>query len=511
MSMDRRGFLKGGSIAGAVGLSGCLELFEVEPDEATTPSPEEDETPGVELREPEFELTDMHIGDLEIIEGQPVTVTTVIQNVGNEGGEYAVVLEVGYEAVTTHTIELEPGEEQEVTLESVLDTPGEYPISIDSIELGIVTVLDRVRWSYTTGELVYSSPTVVDNVVYVGSNDQHLYALDAETGGELWRFETGEGVAEWDDFHPEGVKSSPQVVDGTVYFGSNDNSIYAVDAGTGEEQWNFKTNYLVYSSPTTVNGIVYVSSRDDYLYALDSESGDLVWKSSLEGDSGVSPTVADGKVYSGSYGDFIGAFDAESGEEVWRYEAETCSSPTVHDGTMYIGAWEHDPFVGVVYALDGETGDLVWRAEMGKQAPDQSSPTIKDGILYIAAYTGYTHAFNIENGEEIWRAPTRGPGYTSPTAVDDAVFIQGKEGYLYEIDANTGDIRWEYNVIQNHDVVEDPRTFRVSSPIVVDGTLYVGTIDHKVVAVRTNVEGSSNGSRVELGTKNHHDSWNGVA
>jgi outer membrane protein assembly factor BamB len=75
-----------------------------------------------------------------------------------------------------------------------------------------------------------SSPAVVDGVVYFGSYDNHLYAVDEKTGKEKWKFKTGNYV-----------QTSPAVVDGVVYFGSDDKHLYAVDTKTGEEKWKFET------------------------------------------------------------------------------------------------------------------------------------------------------------------------------------------------------------------------------------------------------------------------------
>ena len=104
----------------------------------------------------------------------------------------------------------------------------------------------------------------MDGTVFVGSgggspDDTNLYAVDAETGTEQWAFETGRHVM-----------SSPTVVDGTVFVGSNDNNLYAVDTETGTEQWAFQTGDRVMSSPRVVDGTVFVGSEDNNLYAVDA-------------------------------------------------------------------------------------------------------------------------------------------------------------------------------------------------------------------------------------------------
>jgi len=72
-----------------------------------------------------------------------------------------------------------------------------------------------------------------------------------------WKFKTQNGVG-----------SSPAIADGVVYFGSRDNYVYAVDIKTGQEKWKFKTEDRVYSSPAIADGVVYFGSEDGNLYAL---------------------------------------------------------------------------------------------------------------------------------------------------------------------------------------------------------------------------------------------------
>ena len=97
---------------------------------------------------------------------------------------------------------------------------------------------------------------------FVAEIDGIVYALDATTGDERWRFEARGDIL-----------SSPAVVDGVVYVGSKDNYVYALDATTGWESWHLETGGQVLSSPTVVNGVVYIGSDDGYVYALDAGGG----------------------------------------------------------------------------------------------------------------------------------------------------------------------------------------------------------------------------------------------
>jgi PGF-CTERM protein len=121
-----------------------------------------------------------------------------------------------------------------------------------------------LKWNFTTGSVVESSPAVANSVVYVGSDDGNLYALNANNGTKIWNYTTGADVL-----------SSPAVANGVVYVGSNDTNLYVLNANNGTKLWNYTTKSVVGSSPAVVtsspavaNGVVYVGSEDNNVYAI---------------------------------------------------------------------------------------------------------------------------------------------------------------------------------------------------------------------------------------------------
>ena len=148
-----------------------------------------------------------------------------------------------------------------------------------------------LRWKYTTGGPVDSSPAVADGVVYVGSfyPDNSVYALNASTGARLWSYTTSDAV-----------HSSPAVAHGVVYVGSFDGNVYALNVGTGALLWKHTTGGGVDSSPAVANGVVYVGSYDGNLYALNASTGTRLWKYAIIGPGAYvnsSPALANGVVY----------------------------------------------------------------------------------------------------------------------------------------------------------------------------------------------------------------------
>ena len=112
----------------------------------------------------------------------------------------------------------------------------------------------ELLWKFETADQKHSAPTVTSGVVYIGSADHHLYALDAATGELRWRYET------------QGPVQSPTVADGVVYFGSSDHHLYVLDAVTGELLWRYETQDSVLP-PTVAEGVVYFRSGD-VMYAV---------------------------------------------------------------------------------------------------------------------------------------------------------------------------------------------------------------------------------------------------
>ena len=134
-------------------------------------------------------------------------------------------------------------------------------------------------WHFDTELPLGNSPTVKDNVVYVGGYDRKLHALDAHNGTQLWSYDGAKA----------GYDANPLVVDGRVIVGNRDGTMYAIGAqGTpnqGQLLWKYDTGGPIHLAAAYKNGVVYFAANDNYAYALRADNGNLVWKSAkLPGD-----------------------------------------------------------------------------------------------------------------------------------------------------------------------------------------------------------------------------------
>lgn len=349
------------------------------------------------------------------------------------------------------------------------------------------------RAEVNDGDPVRNAPTVVDGTVYLLQGRQ-LEAFEASTGESLL-----------DD--PESTNTlhgtTAAEVHGESVYDARSGDVAAFDANTGDRRWITEIDENGRGAPAVDGDTVYaLGSSTDYsavedkptAHALDAETGDHVWQVDLVsngngGSNNTSPTLVDGVLYTDLY-DQVTAIDTETGEQYWLTDtSSTTTSTTVADGTVIVGTrWEH------LNALDAETGDVVWQyTDMDDTV--RSHPTVADGTVYVTGADYELHALDLETGERQWRSET-GSVYNGPTVVGDTVFVASYDGEIFAFDAADGEEVW------SHQLDEEPQR---SSPIVVDGTLFVGTDGGHVVALDAGVDGSSDGSRVLLGTHNHHD------
>ncbi|MGB8372848.1 MAG: PQQ-binding-like beta-propeller repeat protein, partial [Halobacteriota archaeon] len=242
---------------------------------------------------------------------------------------------------------------------------GDYSPVAGSVQPNI-----QLKWTYTTSGAVESSPAIANGVVYVGSDDGNIYALNATTGKQTWSFATRNNVYS--------SPSSPAIANGVVYVGSEDRNVYALNATSGAKLWNYTTGDPVLSSPAVVNGMVYVGSEDNNVYALNATTGVFVWSFTTRSAVVSSPAVANSTVYVGSNDNNVYALSATTGAQLWNYTTRSAevSSPAVANGTVYVGSEDNN-----VYALNATTGAKLWNYTTGAEV--YSSPAVANGTVYV--------------------------------------------------------------------------------------------------------------------------------
>lgn len=320
----------------------------------------------------------------------------------------------------------------------------------------------KVAWKFQAGGPIFSSAAVVDGVVYIGSDDGFLYALDEAAGTLKWKFETQGRVA-----------ASPAVHDGVVYFGSYDGAFYAVDATSGKEKWKFEGAFerrfaapgihgnlpahqvipdawdFYQSSPVVDRGRVYFGSGDGNVYALDAESGALRWKFHTGDVVHSSPAIADGTLYIGSFDTWLYAIDAERGTERWRFktgedpvrynQTGITSSPVVAGGTVYFGCRDAH-----VYAVDAATGKQKW-AYYTDQGWVSATPAVRGNTLFVGSGSSLKmFAFDTATGTPRFAVPIKSAIFSSVALAGNVAVVGTFSGELDAFNATTGALAWQF-------------------------------------------------------------------
>jgi outer membrane protein assembly factor BamB len=282
-----------------------------------------------------------------------------------------------------------------------------------------------VLWNYWTAGSVTSAAIGADGTIFFGSSDSAVYALNPD-GTRRWKYHTGHCVG-----------SSPSIgSDGTIYIGSDDWYVYALNQD-GTLKWRYWTQNRVLSSPAIgSDGTIYVGSNDYHLYALNPD-GSLKWRYLTVNNVVASPCVdALGQVYFGSDDNVLYALHPD-GSLKWSYQTrgDIRTAPAIgSDGTVYFGSDDH-----YIYALSPD-GSLKWRYHTGNDVG--SSPAIGlDGTIYAGSEDNYVYALT-PDGARRWHCSTGGNVGSSPAiGSDGTIYVGSLDACLYAINPD-GTTKW---------------------------------------------------------------------
>jgi outer membrane protein assembly factor BamB len=285
--------------------------------------------------------------------------------------------------------------------------------------------------------------------VFVGSSDRGLYALRADSGETLWRFETMGAVQCEPLYDP---------ASDTVFFGSNDGALYKVRASDGKLLFRFMTNAEISRRPLLRDGVLYVTNANDTLIALDAVTGEMRWHQhrtpafGMEIAGYAGPALGTDKVYTAFSDGTVMAFRLDNGAEQW---------PLVDLAAEAEQALGETPKY-----LDVDTTPIVDRIASGE-------------VVYVAGYAGGVFALDAGDGSRVWanekatgvtelalwRQPAHAPRGVAGPAVPERKILVAASGLtgLWGIDPNDGRTLWRRNLPEGG----------ISAPVPIAGALLV--------------------------------------
>ncbi|HUR11643.1 MAG TPA: PQQ-binding-like beta-propeller repeat protein [Flavitalea sp.] len=210
----------------------------------------------------------------------------------------------------------------------------------------------KVSWKYKTQGIVRSSPAVKGNTVYFGDTEGFLYAVNKMTGAERWRFAIDGHSLKNEDFgfDRRAIISSPVVTADKVIFGGRDGFLYAVDTETGREVWrnDHKVSWVISSVAVKDSVVVTGTSDGRFVQGVNLKTGQELWRFKTISIVWSSPVIQNNKVYIGSQEGVVYCLDLHTGNKLAAFQASgrIFPSPVIHDSLLFFGTDN-----GYLYAL----------------------------------------------------------------------------------------------------------------------------------------------------------------
>lgn len=317
-----------------------------------------------------------------------------------------------------------------------------------------------------------------NSTVFIGSANGFVYALEAGSGQVKWSFNGGKPMG------------SPIYYQGRIYVAAlQGGSVYCLDAETGSSIWSFANQSTIYTTPCVYNGTVYIGYTNTHsgLYALNATTGGVLWATSGSYDVLIAnPAAVDGYVVITGFNTGVKVFNSGNGNLVWgNYPGIVKANPLVAGGVVYVGSESK-----MLTAYDLATGNIIWQNDIG---PNPSgTPVMVNDVIYLGR-SSYMYALNKSDGTVIWSQQSwggylgigdnahSGSGAFSAPAIslaDNSVFAGCSDNGTYCLDLRTGAKKWVY-----------PNSVEIKAtspnPVVAHGMLVVNREDNSLYAFST--------------------------
>jgi outer membrane protein assembly factor BamB len=291
------------------------------------------------------------------------------------------------------------------------------------------------RWTFKCGDGVEGAPAVAGGTVYVGSYDKHLYALELATGKPKWKVKLGP------------IKASPSVKGDRVYVGDLNGMFHCLSAADGKTIWTFETGGEIASGCNFHGDNVLVGSHDSTLYCLDP-NGKKLWSVQIDGPVNGSAAVVGDTTFVAGCDSILHVLDAKTGKSLGTVDlgGQAAATASVLGEFAYVGTMANQ-VVGVKWK--GERPEKVWAFESrAQQQPFYASTAVTEQFVVAGGRDSKVYALDRATGKAVWTFVADGMVDGSPAVVGDRVYVGclSRDGTFYVLDLKTGKKLQELNL-----------------------------------------------------------------
>jgi len=323
----------------------------------------------------------------------------------------------------------------------------------------------HLRWQFKTGDDIKSSPVIQNGLVYIGSDDGKVYALDLTNGKPKWTFPT-----------EHAFEAPPLVIDQTVFIGALNGVLYALDAQSGQLKWQYQTESKITGSANWVDlgkdkqKYIVLGSYDNQLHCVDAQSGKLVWTFETDNFINGAAGVEGQQIAFGGCDGLLHLISGVTGKQITEIDVGSYvpGSIAITQNEAFLGHYGN-----MLVCIDLQRQKIRWQYENKNQnGAFFSSPAVSRDYVIIGSRDYSVHCVNRTNGQLNWSFRTLDEIDSSPVICGDKVVVCSTDGRIYLLDLKKGTEIWSYEI-------GSPIT---GSPAVLENMLIIGAEDGRVYA-----------------------------
>lgn len=286
---------------------------------------------------------------------------------------------------------------------------------------GHLRVIDErdggVLWTLKLGETICATPLIESQTAFVPVGNT-LYAVTLSNKTVKWTFEA-----------VGALRASPVIYDDLIYIGSEDKRVYALDEYTGELVWSIKLDDVVAASASVAGLTLVIGTESGTLYGIHRTEGMERWRVDLGSSISTAACISQSTTMVGTYGGRLYGLDMDDGEILWEFPNAVepaldpiLTTPVTNSGLVYFGS-------DGLYCLEVSNGLKVWFHQAGDTV--RGSPAIVESYLVFGSYDGLIRCLDKNTGKVVWRYLSDTVFRSGVTIDYDKAFIGGRDGKLY--------------------------------------------------------------------------------
>jgi outer membrane protein assembly factor BamB len=328
-----------------------------------------------------------------------------------------------------------------------------------------VKTLDTVLWKTMLDGWTQQNCITKGNVLYVSANKYNgakktftgfIYAVNVLDGSVIWKDSVDQNI------------SSPTMKDSILYYGSDSRVAkqFAFNGNTGKMIWSININGTSCYPPAIIGNSIFFGTHGNRWDEVDNRTGELINEAVCDTDICCSASVKDDMVFYVEWGK-LHAYNSKTKVDKWvfKYMGKAFSAPAIVDNVAYFVSEE-----GTIYAIDANTGQLIWKYKTDDSMYRSPSVDSVNGIVTVITTNGHIYAFNIRDGTVIWDIVKKGknnwPIYTHTAIADNIVYVGCADGFIYALELKTGKEIWKYETGMpvGTPLVDNGKVFFTSGP-----------------------------------------------